>query len=292
MADAASTQHLLQLDDGRTLAVRESGNPEGPPVVYLHGTPGSRLNRPAEQIVHDLGVRLVTYDRPGYGDSTRLPRRRVNDAAADVEAVAQALNLSRIVVLGHSGGAPHAIACAAKLPGLVSRVAAVACLRPFDGKSTWFEGLPAGTIEEFRVALHGREALERYLLPKALAAEKPHGFDDLLSDLPECDQAFVADPAVMTVMQPATDLAVKQGSGGWVDDDLAFMTDWGVDLRQVSQPARLWHGARDTLVPVQHARQLADTSPRVEFRAFADEGHLSMQSKHHELITWLLSESN
>lgn len=272
MTDAATKQHLLQLDDGRTLAVEEAGNLEGPPVFYLHGTPGSRLNRPAERIVYDLGIRLVTYDRPGYGDSTRLPGRRVADAAGDVQAVAQALNLSSIVVLGHSGGGPHAIACAAMLPVLVRRVAAVACSRPYDGTSGWFDGWPAATIDEFRVGLRGREALEHYLEPQASALEGPSGFHDLLSDLPDCDRAFVARHAVMTVMQPATDLAVKQGSGGWVDDDLAFMTDWAADVRDVTQPIRLWHGTRDTLVPVEQARQLAGMAPSVEFRAFASCG--------------------
>src|SRR5215469_3490909 len=106
--------------------VESWGAPKGRPVFLLHGTPGSRRGpRPRASVLYRLGVRLIGYDRPGYGASDRRPGRQVGDAAADVRAIADALGLDRFAVVGRSGGAPHALACAALLSGRVTRVAAM-----------------------------------------------------------------------------------------------------------------------------------------------------------------------
>ena len=94
-----------------------SGNPTGHPVFMLHGTPGSRIGPfPQTRVLYELGVRLISFDRPGYGGSDRLDSRRVADVVPDVVAIADELELDRFAVLGRSGGGPHALACAALLP--------------------------------------------------------------------------------------------------------------------------------------------------------------------------------
>src|SRR5690606_26673026 len=117
---------IVVTPDGRRLAVEQRGRPDGHPVFLLHGTPGSRLGpRPRASVLYRLGIRLITFDRPGYGGSDRMRGRRVADVAADVACIADALGLGAFAVVGRSGGAPHALACAALMPDRVTRVAAL-----------------------------------------------------------------------------------------------------------------------------------------------------------------------
>src|SRR5919202_2350173 len=107
----------VTVDGGRTVAAAQWGDPGGFPVLSLHGTPGSRFGRhPDEDAVRALGIRLVTYDRPGYGASIRHPGRRVVDCVGDVAAIADALGIERFAVTGGPGGGPHAVPVAARRP--------------------------------------------------------------------------------------------------------------------------------------------------------------------------------
>src|SRR4051794_14295837 len=99
------------LADGRTVSYAELGDPAGAPVIYLHGTPSSRLDlvfKDAELRVR--GLRVVGVDRPGYGRSTIRSGMSLVDCAADVGEVAAALGFDRFGVLGISGGGPYAAA--------------------------------------------------------------------------------------------------------------------------------------------------------------------------------------
>ena len=152
--------------DGRTL--RAYDVPVDDPVltvVWHHGTPN--VGTPPEPLLPASAarrIRWVSYDRPGYGGSTPHPGRDVASAAGDVEAIADALGLDRFAVLGHSGGGPHALACAALLPDRVVAAVSGSGLAPYpaDGLD-WFAGInPAGTAE-LRAAVEGRAALEQVL---------------------------------------------------------------------------------------------------------------------------------
>ncbi|HEX5295436.1 MAG TPA: alpha/beta hydrolase, partial [Streptosporangiaceae bacterium] len=119
--------------DGRELTFAEWGDPGGTPVFALHGTPGCRLNRhPDEGLIRSAGVRLISYDRPGYGGSDRRRGRTVADAAGDVAAIADHLGIGRFAVYGISGGGPHALAVAALLGNRVSRAACIVGVAPFE----------------------------------------------------------------------------------------------------------------------------------------------------------------
>ena len=132
-SSAAETEHRLRLADGRTLACLEFGDPAGPPVLYFHGYPGSRLEaRVAADAARRLGLRLLAVDRPGFGQSTFQAGRTVGGWAADVAALADHLALERFSLVGVSGGAPYALACAAQLSHRLARVALVCPLGPLD----------------------------------------------------------------------------------------------------------------------------------------------------------------
>ena len=132
----------IAVGDGRRLAFEVVGDPAGAPVFVIHGTPGRRLSgrHPDLSRVSAAGLRLVTYDRPGYGRSTRQPGRRVVDCVSDVATIADVLDIERFAVSGGSGGGPHALAVAAGLPERVTRVACVVGGAPYTPKTS--TGLP------------------------------------------------------------------------------------------------------------------------------------------------------
>src|SRR3954468_18414177 len=112
------TTHEIEAPGGRTLAVRETGDPDGPAIVAHHGSPGAGLLFRSEvESAAQRGLRLLSYDRPGFGGSSPHEGRTIADAADDVAAILDALGVERFATYGTSGGGPHALACAARLPG-------------------------------------------------------------------------------------------------------------------------------------------------------------------------------
>jgi pimeloyl-ACP methyl ester carboxylesterase len=108
VADPSDTQ-TVTASDGRTLTFAEWGELDGFPVFLLHGTPGSRWLRHYDESAYtEVGARVITYDRPGYGGSDRDRGRRVVDCVADVATIADKLGVERFAVIGGSGGGPTA----------------------------------------------------------------------------------------------------------------------------------------------------------------------------------------
>src|ERR687890_646058 len=158
----------LELGDGRTLHAYDTGADDAAgrlAVFWHHGSPN--IGAPPEPLFSDaerLGIRWVSYDRPGYGGSTRRLDRDVASAAGDVSAVADTLGINRFAVMGHSGGGSHALACAALLPERVLGVVVVAGMAPFGAEGLdWFEGFGPAGVAELRAAAAGRAALEKHL---------------------------------------------------------------------------------------------------------------------------------
>ena len=157
----APIEHRITTPDGRTLAAAEWGDPSGVPLISIHGTPSGRLGRWRDASIYErVGVRRITFDRAGYGLSTRRPGRRVADIVDDVATIADALGIDRFAVTGRSGGGPHTLACAALLGDRVLRCAAVVAVAPFDADGLdWFAGQTPGNVTEGELALEGETAL-------------------------------------------------------------------------------------------------------------------------------------
>lgn len=267
--------------DGRTVTAAEWGDPGGFPVVLLHGTPGSRFGRPYDEAaVRALGLRLVTYDRPGYGGSDRHRGRRVVDCVQDVAAVADALGIERFAVTGGSGGGPHALAVAARLPDRVLRARSFVGVAPYDAEGLdWYAGMDPENVKELRYAEQGEAVLHAEL--EALAAGHFERTDDdpskLFSDdweLADADRAVIADPRTQAVFNEMMREGFRNGVWGWVDDDLAFLQPWGFDVSEIRVPVEVRYGAQDVLVPAAHGEWLARHVPDAEVTVDEGGGHL------------------
>jgi pimeloyl-ACP methyl ester carboxylesterase len=282
--------------DGRELAYEQWGDLDGFPVFSLHGTPGGRLERhPDESRYAQAGARVITYDRPGYGSSTRQPERMVVDCVADVRAIADALAIESFAVTGGSGGGPHALAVAARLPDRVVRARCEVGCAPYDAAGfDWFAGMDPLNVKEFGWALDGEQVLlpelERELADmRERVARDPSKVLGDEWDLPESDREQLARPEVAAVIRESTDDLLRGGPWGWVDDDLAFLRPWGFDVAEVTVPVEVRYGAQDVLVPAAHGAWLADHVPGATVVVEHGHGHLSDLDRVVELTTWLVT---
>jgi pimeloyl-ACP methyl ester carboxylesterase len=276
--------------DGRTLAFVERGAEDGVPVLVCHGTPGSRLTRhPDRQLYERHGVRMIVYDRPGYGRSDPRPGRSVADAAADVEAIADELGLERFAVVGGSGGAPHALACGALLDERVLRVGALVTPAPSDSPDfDFFAGLADLNVKEFGAALEGQDAIEAYLEPfvEEMRRDPDPVIEQIASELPDVDRAIISRAEFRAVMRESFTEAVRQGVRGWADDDLAFAKSWGFEPEDVEVEVRLWQGELDVLAPRAHGEYVAGRLPNGRFELLEGGGHF-LDEEWAVVLDWL-----
>jgi pimeloyl-ACP methyl ester carboxylesterase len=265
---------------GRQLGVAEYGDPAGQPVFFLHGTPGSRLRRPPNEAdIRSAGLRLVMYDRPGYGDSDRHPGRRIVDCVPDVEAIADALGLDRFHVVGGSGGGPHALAVAARLGDRVPAVECWVSPAPYDRIDFDFRaGMDPENVREFGWALESEEVLHRYLVGEAeqmlgqFASESQQVLGEI--ELAAADLELIARADVQTAMGEMVAEAFRTGVWGWVDDDIAMIEPWGFDLDEIEVPVTLRYGTQDVLVPAAHGEWLSRHVPGARVIVDDSGGHL------------------
>jgi pimeloyl-ACP methyl ester carboxylesterase len=278
--------------DGRRLAVRVSGNPAGHPVIYLHGTPGSRMGPlPRGRVLYELGVRLVSFDRPGYGGSDRMASRVVADTAADVLAIANHLEIERFAVIGRSGGGPHALACAATLPDRVTRAGVLVSIAPLEAEGLdWFAGMAESNARGFKTAAAAPEALIEELAQTAakIKADPMSHVSTLGPDMPASDRRVVADTGIRLLLAKNFAEALRQAAAGWIDDSLAFCSPWGFNLSDIRVPVLLWHGEDDVFSPVAHARWMAKQIPTAELWVRPDTAHFGALEVVPDVLSWLI----
>ena len=281
----------VTLRDGRTLHVYDEGDPTGNVVVQHHGTPGSGLGYPPDnELARERGLRIIRYDRAGYGGSTPNPGRSVVDVVADIEDVLDAFDVERYVSLGGSGGCPHSFACGARSARCLA-AGAIAAPTPYPAEGLdWLAGMGEENVVEFNAALEGPEKLEAYLEGEAakLLAAKPEEVKEVwASVLPPVDAAVLTGDRAEH-WKRSNDRALAQGIAGWRDDDLAFTKPWGFELGEIRVPTLLWQGVQDLMVPVAHARWLAERIPGVEAHISEEDGHLSIAvGRLGEIYDWL-----
>lgn len=270
----------VELPDGRTVHLYDVPPATGDTrltVLWHHGTPNTGVPPGSLRATADrLGIRWVGFDRPGYGGSTSHPGRTVASVARDVGALADALGIEEFAVMGHSGGGPHALGCAALLGARVLAAVCVSGLAPFDAPGLdWFAGINAAGTAELRAAARGRDALEHVL---AQEDDDPEMFTAADQAALAGDQAWLID---------VVRRAGQSGPGPMVDDDLATVGDWGFDAAEIVAPLLVLHGEADRVVPVAHGRWLATRCPTSQLWTRPDDGHISVLSSGPDALGWL-----
>jgi pimeloyl-ACP methyl ester carboxylesterase len=275
------TEFDLNLEGGQNLHVYDTGATSAGDrltVFWHHGTPN--IGPPPEPLFaasERLGVRWIGYDRPGYGGSSPVPGRDVASAAGCVSFIADALGIGRFAVMGHSGGGPHALACAALLPGRVLGAVSLAGLAPYGGTGLdWFGGMNPSGATSLQAALEGRAAKEKYE-----ASDPP--FDPAM--FTAADYAALEGPWkwLNSVVGPAQ----ASGPGGLIDDDLAYVSPWGFGPAQIACPVLLLHGEADRVVPSTHSEWLSRQLPSSELRLSPGDGHLAVLNGGAAALEWL-----
>jgi pimeloyl-ACP methyl ester carboxylesterase len=244
-------------------------------VFWHHGT--SQLGTPPGPLLSlstELGIRWLSFDRPGYGGSSQLPDRSVASSAADVAEAADQLGVERFAVLGTSGGGPSALACAALLPDRVVALACLAGLAPFESSGLdWFAGMAVDGEQELRLACQGRLALEKHF------------------EHAEFDPEVMFTPSDQAVLEEQWSWLGTNGDGGIdgiIADDLSYVKPWGFDLAQVRVPVLLLHGEDDRIVPAAHSRWLVQRLPQAQLSLFPGDGHVSILTHSPTALRWLL----
>jgi pimeloyl-ACP methyl ester carboxylesterase len=225
-----------------------------------------------EQLIGSLGVRLITYDRPGYGGSTRQLGRRVADCVDDTLAIADAIGVDRFAIEGTSSGAHHALAVAALAPRRVVRAAGVAPMAPYVdlGHDEWSRDQAPEVREYVRACLDGVDRMVT-----VFRSEDEQMRHDAIPG-----EARFADVFEQT----------RNGLWGWIDDELAAFQPWGFDIADISVPVALWHDPNDPVLPSQHAAWLARKIPDVTVVRTESLGHGSTgdpRADWTQLYTWL-----
>jgi len=273
---------------GRELDVLVEGPEDGAALLFHSGTPSAAVRIPdLSTAAVSRGLRLVAWSRPGYAGSTPQPGRSVANVVEDAEAILDELGAQHCVALGWSGGGPHALACAALMKDRCLAAATIAGVAPYDPRSLdWTAGMGPENIEEFGATLEGeatlRPILERWAseLATVTGEQVAASLGGLASDI---------DKAALTgefaeVMAESFRASISTGIEGWLEDDFAFVRDWGFELSMIRTPVAIWQGAEDRMVPYAHGKWLAAHVSGAQSRLFDDQGHISLVLKIDRIV--------
>lgn len=269
-----------QLDDGRVFGLATFGDPNGTPILCLHGAPASRaMFDVVDRAARDKGLQLFCPDRPGYGLTPADQQPSLARRAEQLEAIVDHLGLSRVALLGISGGAPYAVALASRLGGRVTAMALVSPMGPIADMEAaeLFVGpdVPRGKRWFFTELPKRRAAL------RAVAAMAARGFriGPKLSArlfarlLSSSDTEILSRPEHEASLIRMTREALRQGNGGGLADLEIFSQPWGVDFAAISAPTVLWQGTADRIVPVEAALWLGAQLPDCAIELIHGAGH-------------------
>ncbi|WP_343981569.1 alpha/beta hydrolase [Kribbella koreensis] len=282
----------LTRPDGRTVAWTRTGT--GTPVLRLPGTPGSRWSIRADRALwNDRGLEVITTERPGFGDSSRLPGRKYKEHSDDLAAILDHLGLDRVYLTGGSGGGPHVLAFAAHHPDRVI-AATIAVGFPPLNDDEYDQMIPFNT-KAFRAARDGDEATLRELLGGAYEVVKTAPLaplDAAMATAPASDLAVMSDPAWRAGQEHATVAAFAQGMDGWYDEMLAMGGEWtDIDLAAITTSITWWHGPTDRNCPYAAAERLVNKLPTATLRTLG-AGHFEPFMREGDILDELLSRKS
>jgi len=277
----------VELPDGSIVGYMEAGDPAGPSVLYLHGSPSSRVEVDIPGIAgaaEDLGCRVLAPDRPGIGLST-FRRYTIADYPRLVREFADVMRLRRFAVIGVSGGGKYACACAWGLPDRVTRVGLVSSTCSFDlpgARATW------NAHDRRLYQLAGWTPWLVRLFFAKVARDVRRDPDALFSAVErivgDADNDVLASPGIREALDRNTAEAFRQGARGPAHDLTLEARPWGVPFDRIEVPIEIWHGEDDRVVSPEQSRILSRALPLATYHAVPGEGHFSLVARHARAI--------
>jgi pimeloyl-ACP methyl ester carboxylesterase len=293
MSATWSREGTIRLKDGRKLAFTESGDPRGAPVFFLHGNPGSRYMRhPDDALTARLGVRLITPDRPGYGLSDYQLGRKLVDLPADIEQLANVLELDRFAVFGVSAGGPYVAACAWKLGPRLTRAAIVSGAAPFN-RPRALDGVNKDYRTAYTVATWPPWLLFplMYMHDQTVRRRPDRALSALLAQCSPDDRAVLSDPVFARQVQGYRGEASRQGVHGLIREARILMSPWGFQLEDIRAEVHLWYWEGDSIVPLQMGQYLQARIPGSIPHFLPRGGHFAFFTHWKDILTSLVRPS-
>jgi len=287
----------IRLSDGRTLAYLDIGDPEGRPLFYFHGGPGSRLEGLLfDELNQQLGIRMIAPDRPGFGLSDFQEDRTYLDWPDDVRELADQLGIDRFGVLGWSSGGPHAAAVAHEIPQRLAVAAIVSGEGPYASDDLPRSVLTSATFSGSRInrlliwsAKNGRWLMRIFFtLARILIFSDPAGLGagSFGSDMSAKDMRLFARRDFTASMVEA----LRQGAEGWTHEFTMERLDWPFKLEDIHAPRVLvFHGEEDRGVDQRICEYVCRCIPSCdEPTIYLGEGHSVVYYRYEEIIRAML----
>ena len=278
---------IYKLPDERELGYAKYGNPNGKPVLFFHGIPGSRLQRnPDLNVIKELSICIYALDRPGTGLSTYHKDRKLLDWSDDVKTFVDGLGIDKFAVTGISSGGPYALACAYRMPERITHVSLVSALAPLHEEEL-FEKVDPKMRRLFGFA-HSMPGLFNGLMGIAFLFLKDRfelAFEKLVADLPESDKKLLIRPDIAEMFKKDVAQAFRQGGKGVVSDMDILSQQWGFELDNIKLPVNIWHGSADTIVPISLARFMSENLPQAESHFIEGSGHFMALQYTNEIFS-------
>lgn len=274
----------IPLKDGRQLGYAEYGHPDGKPMFYFHGFPGSRL----EAIhLHDVAIknhfRLIGIDRPGMGLSSPQSKRSVLSWPDDVELFADSLGINKFSIVGHSGGAPFVAACAYKIPHRLNGVAIVSGIAPFEIPEA--TASLTGGHRFFNSCIRAMPWIAIGMMKLTSTMFKKNWIlKHVLKQMPEVDRHVISSVGSNETIRAVLLEPFKHGVEGAAREFQLIVKPWGFNLTNIKCPVTIWQGGLDKQVPRAHAKIYTQLIPNAKLSLFEQEGHLSLLKNHGEQI--------
>ncbi len=279
------TTKFITLTDGRTLCYAEYGTNDGNPVIYFHGFPGSRLEvQRYNQIALRNNSRLIAVDRPGIGLSTIDKKRSILSTVNDITDLADKLGLTKFSIISYSGGSPFVAACAYAIPERLTGAAIISGMSPFENPKTHIgmvrEQLVAGKLVKTFPLL----AIPMMWITRMMLRKSDELLDKMIKPLPEVDQAIFLNPASRKELVNCTLEAFRNGIKGAAFEMKLLLSPWGFSLKDIKCPIDIWHGDKDTQVPLSNGKLNESLIQNATLHICENEGHHSIMKNYFEHI--------
>jgi pimeloyl-ACP methyl ester carboxylesterase len=282
-----NTSNYITLTDSRKLCYAAYGDAAGKPVIYFHGMPACRLEAAMlDQAASKLGLRVLAPDRPGFGQSSFQPGRRITDSIDDIRQLADQLQLEHFYTLGLSGGCPYALACSWGLPERIIKTTIVSGLGEF-AHSRYASDMAVFANMTLQATTRFPQTIQS--IYRTVVASLVKGNMALLHRLlgsHNCkpDQAVWENAEVAALFDASLREAFAQGGRGPAYELTRISTPWGFRVEEIRIPVKFWHGEQDRTVPVGMSREIHQRISGSELEIFPEEGHFSLPIRRMERI--------